>query len=218
MAETYTLEAQPRAVTGKKVGALRRQGLVPAVIYGTRMAQPVSVQIPYRPLQVMLMKAGGTHLIDMKVDDSTHTVLVREVQRDVVRGDILHVDFLAVSMDQKISTEVPVHVVGESPAVESRLGTLVQPVTSLTVEALPRDLIDSVEVDVSGLAAIGDSIHVRDLNLGDKVTILTDGDVMLVHVVPVATTAAEEEAEAEEETSSAEPELIRRERDEEDEE
>src|SRR5690606_10430197 len=121
---------------------------------------------PYRPLQVMLMKAGGTHLIDMKVDDSTHTVLVREVQRDVVRGDILHVDFLAVSMDQKISTEVPVHVVGESPAVESRLGTLVQPVTSLTVEALPRDLIDSVEVDVSGLAAIGDSIHVRDLNLG----------------------------------------------------
>jgi large subunit ribosomal protein L25 len=216
VAETFTLEAQPRAVTGRKVGQLRRAGLVPAIIYGSRLAAPISVQIPYRALQVTLMKAGGTHLIDVTVDGSEHVVLAREVQRDIIRGDIMHVDFLAVAMDQTITTEVPVHLTGESPAVEGRLGTLAQVQSTVTIEALPRDLISVVEVDVTGLNAIGDSVHVRDVNLGDKVRILNDQDMLLVHVVPVALAVTDEELDAE--TGAAEPELIRPEREDEEEE
>lgn len=204
MAETFTLDAQPRTVTGKKVIQLRTQGLVPAIIYGSKIS-PVAVQIPYRPLQVALMKAGGTNLIEVSVDGGTHVVLARDVQRDVIRGDILHVDFLAVDVNAKISTEVPVHVAGESPAEATRVGLLSHNVNTLTVEALPRDLISSIEVDVSGLKAIGDAVHVRDLNLGDKVTVLADPDEVVVRVIPIPQIVEEEETG---EGASAEPEVI----------
>src|SRR5690606_21181816 len=219
VADTITLEAQPRTIIGKKVSQLRAQGLVPAVIYGSKLANPVHLQVPYRPLQLALMQAGGTQLLDIRVGKDSHTVLAREVQRDVIRGDILHVDFLAVDMSQKVTTTVPVTLVGESPIVESRQGQAVQVVNSLNVEALPSDLIPAIEVDISTLTEIGQGIHVRDLNLGDKITVLADEDELLVHIVAVGAQAEEEEVEeAVEEAASAEPEVTRRERDEEEEE
>jgi large subunit ribosomal protein L25 len=118
----FELEAQPRTLTGRKVSQLRNQGLVPATIYGPE-TEPVSVQIPYRPLQVMLMKAGGTNLIDVKVNGNTLTVLAREVQRHVLKGTILHVDFFAVDPKAKVAANVPVHLVGQSPAVVTRVGS-----------------------------------------------------------------------------------------------
>lgn len=215
MAETYALDAQPRSITGKKVSQLRTQGLVPVVVYGSLM-EPVSLQIPYRPLQVALMKVGGTQLLDIQVNGSTHTVLAREVQRDVVRGDILHVDFLAVDMSEKIVTTVPVHIVGESPIVETRQGQVSQVANSLQVEALPRDLVSSIEVDISGLTQVGDGIYVRDLNLSDKLTVLSEEDELIVHILPIVVQPVEEEGE-EEESTAGEPEVIRRERDEDEE-
>ena len=101
MAETYTLDAQPRAVTGKKVSQVRQQGLVPAVIYGSGRPS-IHVQIPQRALQLTLLKAGGTHLIEINVDGKAQTVIAREVQRHVLRGDILHVDFLAIDVNKVI--------------------------------------------------------------------------------------------------------------------
>lgn len=216
MADTYQLEAQPRTVTGKKVGQLRRQGLVPVVVYGSKMEQAVTLQVPYRPLQVALMKAGGTHLIEINAGGSSHTVLARDVQRDVIKGDILHVDFLAVDLTRTITANVPVHTTGESPAVESSAGMLNVVMNSLSVEALPRDLIDAVTVDVSNLREVGDTVYVRDIDLGGKVTILNDPDELLVHIVGISAPAVEEEAEETEETS-AEPEVIRREREDEEE-
>ena len=216
MADRYNLEAQPRTIVGKKVGQLRRQGLVPVVVYGAALDQAVSLQVPYRPLQVALAKAGGTHLIELSAGGSTHTVLARAVQRDVIKGDILHVDFQAVDLTQKITTSVPVQLTGESPAAESRIGALSQVANSLSVEALPADLIDSVQVDVSNLREVGDGIHVRDIDLGSKVTILNDPDELLVHITAVVA-PVEEEAE-ETESGPAEPEVIRREREDEDEE
>jgi large subunit ribosomal protein L25 len=216
VADTYTLEAQPRAITGKKVSQLRTQGLVPAVIYGTKV-QPVHVQIPYRALEIILARAGGTHLIDIQVDGGTHSVLARDVQRDVIRRDILHVDFLEVDVNQTVRTIVPVHFVGESPAVQTRIGVLSHGANTFEVEALPRNLIDAIEVDVSGLKAIGDTIHVSDLNLPDTVTIHADPEDLVVRVNPVPQVVEEVET-AEEETTSAEPEVIRRERAEDDEE
>ena len=91
MAELF-VEAEPRTITGKKVSQLRANGLVPVTVYGSKV-EPMSLQIPYRPLQVVLMKAGGTSLIDIKVNGETHTVLAREVQRDVLKGTILHAEW-----------------------------------------------------------------------------------------------------------------------------
>jgi large subunit ribosomal protein L25 len=207
VAETYTLDAQLRTITGKKVSQLRGQGLVPAVIYGAKF-EPVHVQIPHRALQLTLLKAGGTHLINMNVGDSVQTVITREVQRHVLRGDIMHVDFLAVDATTLIETEVPVHFINESPAVQTKQGILVTGMNTVRVEALPADLIYTVEIDLSKLMRPGDAIHVRDLSLGAKIRIVSDPDEV---VVRVAVTAAAESEEAESaEAVSAEPEVIAR--------
>jgi large subunit ribosomal protein L25 len=181
VAENYVLEAQQRTITGKKVSQLRRQGLVPVVVYGPA-AEPRHLQIPYRPLQLTLMKAGGTHLIDIKADGKSQIVLAREVQRDVLRGDILHVDFFAVDEKATIRIDVPIHFVNESPAVAARKGILITGPAMLTVETLPSNLQDRVEIDLSSLNEVGDAIHVRDLNLGDKVLVINDPDEMIARI------------------------------------
>lgn len=204
MADRYTIEAQPRAITGKKVNQLRRQGLVPAVIYGAHIS-PVHVQIPYRPLEVTLMKAGGTNLIDVKVDGSTLTVLAREVQRGVLRADIRHVDFFAVDESSTIRVDVPLHFVNESAAVESRLGQLVTGPSSLTIETLPSKLLSQIEIDLSRIPNVNDTLYVRDLQLGEGIAIVNDPDEMVARISPVST-ATEEETETE--ATPAEVEII----------
>jgi large subunit ribosomal protein L25 len=205
VAETFTLEAQPRTITGKKVSQLRNQGLVPGVIYGST-TQPVSLQVPYRSLELTLMHAGGNHLIDIAVDGQTHTVLARAVQRDVIKGRILHVDFLAVNANETITTDIHLRMVGESPA--ARLGVLVYGSNTITIQSLPRNLPEVIEVDISVLKNVGDVIHVSDLKLGDNITILTSPEDLVVRVN--ALQAATEETEAG--TTPSEPELVRRER------
>lgn len=215
----YVIEAQPRAVIGKKVGQLRTQGIVPIVVYGPRI-EPVNLQVPYRPLEVALMKAGGTSLIDIAVDGKTHTVLAREVQRDVLRGKILHVDFFAVDMTAKIRIDVFIRLTGESPVVESNIGILIQGTTNLTIETLPTNLLQQIDVDISGLTAVGDAIHARDLNLGEDIAIVNDPDELIVRINQTSAARSEEDEAAEaEEAASAEPEVIGRgKKDEEDEE
>jgi large subunit ribosomal protein L25 len=211
VADKYTLDAQPRTVVGKKVRQLRRQGLVPVSVFGPKI-KPLNLQIPYRPLQITLMNAGGTHLIDLQLDGDTTTVLARQVQRDVVRGDILHVDFFAVDMASTIQTDVPIHFIGESPAVASRIGILITGPAMITIETLPSNLLGQIEIDLSPLVNIGDSIHVRDLNLGSDITIINDPNEMIAQISQPSAVRAEEEEAAEaaaaEEAVSAEPEVI----------
>lgn len=213
MAENFVLEAQPRAITGKKVSQLRRQGLVPVTVYGPK-AEPRNMQVPYRPLQLMLLKAGGTNLIEIKADGKSTTVLAREVQRDVLRNEILHVDFFALDMSAKIEIDVPVHYINESPAVESKIGILVSGPTVITIETLPSHLISVIDIDISTLVQIGDSIHVRDLNLGPDIAILNDPDEMIVRVSQPAAARSEEEEAAEAaaaaETTPGEVEIIKK--------
>jgi large subunit ribosomal protein L25 len=207
VAETYAIEAQTRTIFGKKCAALRRQGLVPAVVYGPKI-EPLHVQIPYRALQLALLKAGGTHLIDLSVDGTTRAVLAREVQRDVIRGTILHVDFMAVDLSIKIRATVPVHFINESPAVTARAGNQVNGTSSLEIEALPGDLPEYIEVDLSVLKNVNDSLHVSDLAVSDKVEILAEPDEMIVRIAPLA--AEEVEETTAEEGTGAEPEVIGR--------
>jgi large subunit ribosomal protein L25 len=196
---------------------LRRTGQVPVVVYGPK-TKPLNLQVPYRPLQVALMKAGGTNLIDITFDGSRQTVLAREVQRDVLRGDILHVDFFAVDLLAKIKIDVPIHFVGESPAVNARKGILITGPTMLSIETLPSHLLSQIEVDLSDLNEIGDAVHVRDLKLDADITILNEPEEMIARISQTSAARSEEDEAAEAAEAAGEVEIIKKGKGEEEEE
>ena len=216
----YTIEAQERTIIGKKVKNLRAEGLVPITVYGSKI-EPVSLQVPYRPLEVALMKAGGTNLIDLNVGSTNHVVLARDVQRNVLKGTILHVDFVAVDMMTKITTDVPITLINESPAVEAREGILLTGTNTVTIETLPSNLINEVVVDLSILKEVGDTITVADLKLDENITILSDPEEMIARVSQTSAARSEMlegmDADIEMASTSAEPEVISKGRDEDDE-
>jgi large subunit ribosomal protein L25 len=202
----YTLTGALRTVAGRQVGQVRRQGLVPGTIYGPK-TKPVNVQFPYRALQVALMKAGGTHLINLTVEgDQDYTVIAREVQRDIIRGDIMHVDFFALDLNAKLRTDVPLVFHGESPAVAAKLAILITGTGSLTVELLPSALISEIIIDISQLKNVGDAILVSDLKLGAGIAIINEPEEMLAKLIQPSAARSEEEEAAE--AAAGMPELI----------
>jgi large subunit ribosomal protein L25 len=212
--DSHRLKAEARTVVGKRVGALRRDGVLPAILYGAGIS-PQPIQLDAREARKALARVSAATLIDLEVGDEVHKVLVREVQRDVIRRDLRHVDFLKVAMDVVIRTEVPVELVGEAPAVKMLGGVLVSGLDEIEVEALPSDLPDRVSVDMSVLAKIDDAITVGDLFLGKGVKVLTDADEVVAHVIYQAVEEVEEVVEAV--PVEAEPEVIERARREEEE-
>ncbi len=195
--EAITLTAQPRTVTGKQVRQMRREGLVPAVVYGHRTA-PMSVQIEERALRQVLQRAGGNQLIRLNVGDggTPRMVLLREIQREPVSRRLLHVDLYEVIMTERIRTEIPVVFTGASPVVKRGDGLLYHGVESVEVECLPGDLIQHIEVDLSSLIEVDQEITVGDLSLGDKLEILSDPNEVLARVLPVQEEVVEEAAPA----------------------
>lgn len=207
--EEIKLEAKKRTVIGKKVKVLRREGLIPAIIYGTGI-EPIAIELNSHEASKTLSLVSGSTLINLKIGDQNHTVILRDVQVDVIRRNIVHIDFLKVAMDTAITTEVPVRLVGEAPAVTELGGVLVTGLSEVEIEALPGDLPDRITVDIESLIEINSSIKVGDIFFGKGVTILTDPDEVLVRIVPQA---IEEEVveEVEEEALvdlSAEPDVI----------
>jgi len=190
MAE-FHLEAQPRQALGKKNRKLRRQGFVPGNVHGPS-TQSLSVQFPYRSVEIVLMQAGGTNLIDIELDGKTYPSLAREVQRDVVRKDILHVDFLAVDPSKRINVEVPIVVQGESPVVAAREGILITGRSSLTMEVFPGDIRNRILINLDELTELGAEVLVKDLDFGENVTVHNDPNEMLVKIVQPAAARAEE--------------------------
>jgi large subunit ribosomal protein L25 len=136
-------------------------------------------------------------------------VLTREVQRDIVKRTIIHVDFLEVDKTTRITYEVPIHVVGESPAVLAKLGMVTMNANTLTVESLASNLLERIDVDISGLKHTGDTVTIGDLKLGEGMKIEGPLDEVVLRIAPFATTTAEEEAVGEE-AVSAEPEVIKK--------
>jgi large subunit ribosomal protein L25 len=175
------LAATPRTVTGKQVGQLRRQGLLPAVIYGPG-TKPQSIQLNTREASKVLRRVHGAELIDLELAGETRKVLVHDLQRDAIRGDFLHADLYVVDMARPIRVHLPIHLVGSSPAVVSLSGILVRGIAELEVECLPGDLIKQVEVDLSPLKEIGNSIHVRDVSIPSTIKVLTDLDEQVARV------------------------------------
>jgi large subunit ribosomal protein L25 len=211
------LQASRRDVIGKKVKVLRREGKLPAIIYGHHI-EPLPIVLDLRETTKALREASRATVLTVNVDGDDFTCLVRERQRGVLTGLYEHIDFLAISMTEVVRTQVNVFVHGESPAEEEFGAIIMTGADSVEVEALPGDLPESLMVDVSTLTGIGDTITVADLILPKGVTVLSDSTEMLAVVTMPAQAPAEEEEELEEELDlDVEPEVIGREDEEEEE-
>jgi large subunit ribosomal protein L25 len=188
------LVAERRALFGKKVKRLRREGQVPAVMYGHDF-DPVPLQFEERNLQQVLSHVGGSQLIGVRIkgEEQQEMTLVRDVQRDPIRLNVLHVDLYRVEMTERITAEIPLEIIGESPVAQSNEGILLQGISTIEVECLPGDLVDAIEVDVSDLVELDQSLHVRDLAIPSGIDILTDMGEMVVRIVPMVTEEALEE-------------------------
>jgi large subunit ribosomal protein L25 len=212
--EEIVLQAERRDVIGKQVRALRRQGRLPAILYGRKIA-PIPVTLDLRETSRIMPTITSSHLIAVAVDGERHMALVREKQRHPVQGTLLHVDFMVVSMTEKLRANVVIELEGEAPAVREFDGVVVTGIEQVEVECLPGDLPERITVNISGLSSIGDTLHVRDLTVSSAVEVLTDPDEM---VVIVTAPAVEVEAVEEVEAAEGEPEVIERGKKEEEEE
>jgi large subunit ribosomal protein L25 len=201
-----TLEVKPRTETGKgPASRYRAAGLVPAVLYGPSV-EPVSLLVDAKQMsQALHTEAGGNVLINLKVDGQSRLTVPREIQRHPIRGTILHVDFVNVARDQKISAHVPVHLVGESHGVKEG-GVLDQHTHEVEVEAFPTDVPTAIEVDITALG-IGDTLHVADIKAPAGVDVLTPEDQMLVAVIEARVTDVEAADLAEAEAAAEVPEV-----------
>jgi large subunit ribosomal protein L25 len=186
--EKVVLNAERRDVIGKQVKALRREGKLPAVIYGHR-TEPINISLDAHSASLTLGRLTSSSLVTIAVDGQEYPALVREKQRDYIKNRLLHVDFLAVSLTENIRATVSVNLVGVSMAVKDYNAVLVANLQSLEVECLPTDLPERIDVDISVLARPGDGVRVRDVVVSDKVRLLDDPDTM----VAVATFAKVEE-------------------------
>jgi large subunit ribosomal protein L25 len=193
--EKYVIEAKKREVIGKKVKALRREGLLPAVIYGSGF-EPQPITLDTKTVVQTLKVIGANTLVTIKIGKKEHLALVRDIQREVIKADLLHIDFQAVSLEESITSTVPIVVEGEAPAVKTYDAVLSTAMDELQIEAKAKDLPDSIIVDVSTLEEIGDNILVKDLVIPGDVTVLDDPDELVL--VASAPTLMEEEPEVEE--------------------
>ena len=208
MAKQAKLKAEQRTAIGRSaVRKLKTRGIIPAIVYGGK-EKPQPLQVAERDINAVLSHASGENiLVELEIagEQSNRMALVQEIQHSPVGGDILHVDFHAVSMDEKIQAEVPLEPVGIANGVKNFGGLLEQSLRSLPIECLPRDLPDRLTVDVSDLN-IGDSIHVRDIQLPSGVTAKTQPDLTAFSVL--APVVEEEPVPIVAEGAAAGPEVI----------
>src|SRR6266705_6072651 len=198
------LNAYTRDLLGKRSRQLHRQGKLAAVVYG-HSAKPTPLVLDRLEFQKVFVKSGRTHLVDLVVDgDRSEKVLVREIQTHPRRLGPIHVDFYRVSLEEKITVEVPVHLTGESAAVRRGDADVLQPIHSLRVECLPTDIPEAFEVDLTPLDEIESELRVSDLNVPKAVTVLADPDVLVVKIVHKRELKVEEEIPAAEAVVPAE--------------
>jgi large subunit ribosomal protein L25 len=208
--EEIVFEANRREIIGKNVKKLRRDGLLPAIVYGHSI-EPVSISLDYKEASKTLDSISPSALVVLDIDGEKHYTLVRDKQRNPVRRTIIHVDFQAVSLTETVRADVTVNLVGEAPAIETYLGILVPSLEQLSIECIPTNLPDRIDVDLSGLTEIGDSISVSDIIAPEGVEILNDPEEVVVVVIAQAAEEEEEEEELELELEEGvEPEMVER--------
>ena len=198
--EKVVLKATKRTIVGKQVSQLRRAGQLPGVIYGHNI-EPTIISMDAHNAQLVIPRLTSSSIVVIDLEGKQISALVREKQKNFIKNVYTHIDFQAISLTETIRAKVSLHFHGLAPAIKEFSAAIVNNVDSIEVEALPNDLPERIEVDLSVLAKIGDAIHVRDLAIPANVTLLTDIDEM----VAVAT-ATHEDAEAV--AAVVEPEVI----------
>lgn len=188
--EKFVLKATKRNVTGKQVKALRRAGQLPAVIYG-RHVEPIAISLDAHTTGLVFAKLTSSTLVTIDVEGTEYAALVREKQRNFIKGVLTHIDFLALDLTEKIRTKVRLTYVGVSSAVKDFSAVLVHRMDALEVECLPTDLPERITVDISSLKEIGNNIRVRDIHLPENIVVLDDVD----EIVIIASLAKEEAVE-----------------------
>jgi len=181
MNKAITLKAETREVTGKKVKQLRKENMIPAVIYGNKIASQ-NLLVNYLDFKRVYDKAGESALVELETKGKKINVLVHDIQIDPLSGKFSHVDFFQVNMKEEVETEIPLEFIGESAAVKELGGVLVKSLDEISVKCLPADLPEKYEIDISKLATFDDVIAVKDLEVSDKIEILVDPETIIASV------------------------------------
>lgn len=182
-----SLKASRRDVVGKKVSKLRREGKLPAVLYGNKVEKPIALTLDRGDTSKLFKRINYSTLVQIDLDGEEHNALVRDFQVDAILRELTHVDFLAVSLTETVRAEIRVVLEGKAPVISNLGGLLVNGLEYVEVEALPQDLPDHFLVDVSALENFGDGIFVRDLVVPANVNVISDADELLVvATAPVA--------------------------------
>src|SRR5712664_893113 len=190
------LNASTRELLGKRSRRLHGQGKLAAVVYGHN-TKPTALVLDRLEFQKVFVKSGRTHLVDLQVDgERAEKVLVREIQTHPRRLGPIHVDFYAVSLEEKITVEVPVHLTGESAAVKRGDADILQPIHSLRVECLPSDIPEAFEVDMTPLEEIESEVRISDIKMPKGVTVLIDPEELMVKIIKKREMKVEEEVPA----------------------
>lgn len=188
--EKVVLKASRRDVIGKQVKAIRRAGQLPAVMYGRHVEKPISIVLNTRDTARALANVSSSSLVMVDLDGTEIPALIREKQRDFIKNRLLHIDFLVVSLTEKLTASVSIELTGLSLAVKDFNAVLVTGLDKVEVECLPTDLPEKIVVDIAALVKVGDSVHVRDLALAENIKVLSSPEEMIV----IATAAKVEEA------------------------
>ena len=177
------LKVANREILGKKVKHLRRQGITPVHVFGHGI-ESLALQCDARELERVLSQAGQTRLINLKLakEKKPRTVVVREFDRDWRKGQLVHVDFYQVKMEEKIRVEVPVVLLGEAPALKSKENMLEHELGTFTVECLPAKIPNNIEVDISSLTELDQAIRVKDITLDKDITVLNNPDLVVAKI------------------------------------
>ncbi|MFO7584588.1 MAG: 50S ribosomal protein L25 [Anaerolineales bacterium] len=215
--ERVILKAAKRTLVGKQVSNLRRQGLLPAVVYGYKV-DATPIQLDAHDANLIIPKLSSSSVVTIDLDGKKIPALVRERQKDYIKGILTHLDFQAVSMTEKIRAKVIIVLHGVAPAVKEYNAVVVTNLNEVEVEALPNDLPERIDLDISILTDIGNGIYVRDLDLPAEVEILADPDEAIVIATSTVEEVFEEETAEEGEEEGAEPELIDKKKDDDEEE
>jgi len=197
MAQQTELEISRREVMGKAVKRLRKEGIIPANIFGHNEAS-MAIQIDAGAFERLRRSHGSRSVLTLRMSGtkSTQTALIRHVQREPHTSKIIHVDFFRVSLSERIRVKVPLHFTGEAPAVKTENGVMLHLLDAIEVECVARDIPEFLEVDVSGLTEIDAILHASDVKLPANFTLITDPEEGIVKVAATRAEVAEEAAEA----------------------
>ena len=208
--EKVLFKAEKRTITGKKVKNIRLMGKVPAVIYGGKL-KSLPISLDKRETTNILNKVSGSTILTIDIEGEEHAALVREIQQDYIKGELLHVDFLAVSLKEKLRTNVSVSLVGVAPVLEEYSALIVSGLDQIEVECFPQDLPEVIEVDVSILEELGAAIYLKDIPAIENVEFLSDPEDLIAVASSIkeeVEEVIEEEELLEEVEEGAEPEVI----------